>query len=237
MPTTALAILSRSPVPGQTKRRLQQQLTGIECALFHRACLVDLNSLAGRIGLPSFLYYTGALNGFLEAAAWPVPPGFEALRILQLDHLEFRPQCGDDLGERMRQAAAEVLQSYDQVLLVGSDLPDLTETTLHAAVDSLASHDLAIGPSHDGGYYLFGLKKLNPGLFTAIEWGTERVLQQTMQAAGGERLKVVLLEQMRDVDTWPDLKAYAGRADDGISGRLARKLAQKYRDNELEVVT
>lgn len=230
MPTTALAIFSRSPVPGQTKRRLQQQLTSIECALFHRACLVDLNSLAGRICMPTFLYYTGSLNGFHEDIIWPIPPGFEALRLLQLDNLEFRPQCGDNLGERMQQAVDEVLQEYDQVLLVGSDLPDLTETILYGAVDGLADHDLAIGPSQDGGYYLLGLKNLKSSLFMAIEWGTERVLQQTLQAASRGRLKIVLLEQMRDVDTWSDLNEYAGRADDSVSGRLARKLVQKYRD-------
>jgi len=236
LPTTALVIFSRSPMPGQTKRRLQQQLTGVECALFHRACLVDLNSLAGRIGMPTFLYYTGSLNGFLDDDTWPIPPGFESLRLLQLDHLEFRPQCGDGLGKRMQKAVEEVLREYDQVLLIGSDLPDLAETILYEAVNSLLDYDLAIGPSHDGGYYLLGLKNLQSSLFMGIEWGTERVLQQTLQAASQEGLKVMLLEPLRDVDTWSDLNAYAGRADDSVSGRLARKLTQKYRDNGLEVI-
>jgi rSAM/selenodomain-associated transferase 1 len=230
MPTTALAIFSRSPVPGQTKRRLQQPLTASECALFHRACLADLNGLAGRIKMPSFLYYTGSLTGFQEDYEGPILPGFEALRLLCLDNLEFRRQRGDGLGRRMQQAVVEVLKEYDQVLLAGSDLPDLTEVILDDALDALVDSDLAIGPSEDGGYYLLGLKKLDSGLFAGIEWGTERVLGQTLRAAGRAQLRTVLLPPMRDVDTWPDLSAYADRADDRISGRLARMLTQKYRN-------
>jgi rSAM/selenodomain-associated transferase 1 len=230
MPTTALAIFSRSPVPGQTKKRLQQRLTASECALFHRACLADLNELAGRINMPSFLYYTGFLTGFQEDYGEQIPPGFEEIRLLRLDNLEFRRQRGDDLGERMQQAVAEILQEYDQVLLAGSDLPDLTEVILDEALGGLADNDLAIGPSDDGGYCLLGLKKLDHSLFTGIEWGTEQVLEQTLLAAERAQLRVALLRPMRDVDTWSDLNAYADRADDCISGRLARILAQKYRN-------
>jgi rSAM/selenodomain-associated transferase 1 len=247
MPATALVVFSRSPVPGQTKLRLQQPLSPFECALFHRACLADLNLLAGGIEMPSFLYYTGSLEGFHEdagqAGGRPVPAGYETLQPpgyetqqpgyktpqpLRLDNLEFRPQGTGDLGERMLRAASEVLQEYDQVLLIGSDLPDLTVAMLEEAVARLADNDLVVGPSDDGGYYLLGLKDLVPGLFSAIDWGTERVLRQTLQAADRERLMVALLQPMRDVDTWPDLIGYAGRAGASISGCLARQMVRRH---------
>lgn len=228
MPTTALAIFSRSPAPGQTKRRLQQTLSPLECALFHRACLADLNVLAGRIEMPSFLYHAGSLKMFHEDLEMPGLPGYETLQPLRLDKLEFRPQSGGDLGERMLRAAGEVLQEYDQVLLIGSDLPDLSEAILDGAVACLADNDLVIGPSDDGGYYLLGLKNLEPGLFSSIDWGTGRVLRQTLSAADRDRLRVALLQPMRDVDTWPDLICYAGRAGASISGCLARQMVQRH---------
>ena len=46
----------------------------------------------------------------------------------------------------------------------------------------LGNSDCVIGPASDGGYYLIGLSRFIPKLFQNIDWGTEKVLKQTLAA-------------------------------------------------------
>src|SRR5574338_382878 len=83
-------------------------------------------------------------------------------------------QQGEDLGPRMQQAFDSLFsRGYRQVCLVGTDVPSLPLTHYRDAIGSLAQHDLVIGPARDGGYYLIGLTKPCPALFTAIPWSTD----------------------------------------------------------------
>ena len=69
-------------------------------------------------------------------------------------------QTSGNLGRRLQlsiQAAFD--QGARKVVLVGTDILGITTTILHAAFDALDNHDLVLGPSTDGGYWLVGLKK------------------------------------------------------------------------------
>lgn len=224
----ALVIFSKVPLPGRTKTRLQGQMSPEECALFHRACLFDLHLLAEQTKMKTFLYFTGGCwPDFYGEFPGPVPAGFEELRRLRLNGLEFRQQQGGDLGERLHHAANQVLWQFEKVLLIGSDLPDLTPKLLLAAGGQLEEHDLVIGRAADQGYYLLGLKKTHPELFQGIDWGTGRVWSQTLLAALRANLDVAYLPQKCDIDTWDDLVDYVhrGRVHRGLRGKLSYRLA------------
>ena len=122
-------------------------------------------------------------------------------------------QAGGTLGDRMRETMASLLAGgAGAVILIGSDLPDITPQMIGLAVQHLSRdpRSLVLGPSADGGYYLIGATCV-PHVFDGIEWGGPRVLAQTCAAAADRGLRVHLLEPRRDVDTADDLYSVAAR--------------------------
>jgi rSAM/selenodomain-associated transferase 2 len=91
------------------------------------------------------------------------------------------------------------------MVVIGTDCPGLTAATLREAAEGLATHDVVLGPAEDGGYYLIALRQPQPALFTNIEWGTERVLAQTLEKCRGLGLCVHQLAPLADVDEPEDL--------------------------------
>jgi hypothetical protein len=61
-----------------------------------------------------------------------------------------------------------------------------------------------LGPAHDGGYYLLGVKRAHRRLFEDIAWSTEHVGRQTLDRAAELKLPVHILPKWYDVD---DLRA------------------------------
>ena len=110
-----------------------------------------------------------------------------------------------DLGRRMRSALFDALNAgTKRVVLLGTDIPGVNVRILRDAFDALLQHDVVLGPSTDGGYWLVGLK--HPiDLFQKIDWSTPRVLGQTLARARQLGLTVRLLKDLSDVDTPEDL--------------------------------
>ena len=116
-------------------------------------------------------------------------------------------QKGNDLGERMQHAFEMAFkEGYEKVVIVGSDLFDLKAVHIENAFKALENHDLVIGPSLDGGYYLLGMKVLHPAVFKNKQWGTDSVLETTLKNLEQENVK--LLEALNDIDTFDDLQGH-----------------------------
>ena len=90
-------------------------------------------------------------------------------------------------------------------MLVGSDNPTLPREPLEEGCAWLETHDLTIGPSVDGGYYLIGQRWPCPGVFEGIDWSTPRVYRQTLARAAHLRLRVHAVREWYDVDEAADL--------------------------------
>jgi rSAM/selenodomain-associated transferase 1 len=119
------------------------------------------------------------------------------------------PQTGDDLGDRMDEAFADVFSGdVEEALLIGSDIPGLTTGIIEEAFASLVTHDAVIGPADDGGYYLIGFRKntFTPGIFHDMVWSTSTVFRITMDKLHDASRKVHILSELTDVDTVEDLK-------------------------------
>lgn len=118
----------------------------------------------------------------------------------------FRVQLGSDLGERLEHALAESFrEGFHKVVVVGADCPSLTPAILAAALESLADHDLVLGPAVDGGYYLIGMTCFEQRLFQDIHWGTAEVCQQTLYKAQTLNMTIFQLDELKDVDRPEDL--------------------------------
>jgi hypothetical protein len=123
-----------------------------------------------------------------------------------------REQAGGVLGERLSRAFDELLASpEDRALAIGADCPELEAEVIREAFVALEACDLVLGPANDGGYFLIGLRRAAPALFEDIPWGSDRVLEQTLERAKGAGLETALLSGLADLDTPDDLVRYLAR--------------------------
>ena len=121
-------------------------------------------------------------------------------------------QEGDNLGDRMCHAFNHLhAQSYEKTVLIGSDIPDLAAGLIGEAFSDLDSNDAVIGPTVDGGYYLIGMHRCLPSIFTDITWSTDQVLRQTLDRADTTGIRLKQLHRLEDIDTFEDLKAFHHR--------------------------
>jgi rSAM/selenodomain-associated transferase 1 len=118
-------------------------------------------------------------------------------------------QQGAGLGARMLNAFICAFESgFKRVILIGSDCPDISRQIILQGFAQLQYKDIVIGPAYDGGYYLIGLRQPREEVFQDIEWGTEKVFQQTCDKIKASGLSFGLLPTLRDVDRVEDLKYY-----------------------------
>ncbi|MGH7702141.1 MAG: TIGR04282 family arsenosugar biosynthesis glycosyltransferase, partial [Gemmatimonadales bacterium] len=111
-----------------------------------------------------------------------------------------------DLGVRLA-AAARAVPSGAAWICVGGDCPNLSTEHLQLAVAALDDHDVVLGPTMDGGYYLLGGKLPLPDLFTAMPWSTDRLLAATRRRLTHLGASWTELPILRDVDTAADARA------------------------------
>jgi rSAM/selenodomain-associated transferase 2/rSAM/selenodomain-associated transferase 1 len=195
-----ILVFARFPIPGQVKTRLIPALDPAVAAQLHRrmtehtldsARRAQKTHVAEEISIT--VCYTGAQ--YKHFRAW-----------LGAD-LHYAPQVSGDIGVRMQSAIESALLSKARsVLAIGSDIPGLLPEILHRAIDGLREHDVVLGPATDGGYYLIGMKRFHPGLFRGIDWGSERVFEQTRSSAKRLGLRTLELVRQSDVDTSGDLR-------------------------------
>ena len=93
---------------------------------------------------------------------------------------------------------------FERIIVIGSDMYDLSQDDIENAFTHLNTNDYVIGPATDGGYYLLGMKTLNKDIFKNKEWGTSTVLKDTLNHL--KETKLHLLEAKNDVDIYDDIK-------------------------------
>ncbi len=194
-----LIIFTRFPEPGKSKTRLIPALGPAGAAELHRQMVEHTLSWAKElrdyVPLSIEIRYTGRpLEPFRR---WLGP------RFL------YSEQGDGDLGQRMLRSLQEAFRmNVKKVLLIGTDVPDLSANLAEGALILLNSSDLVLGPADDGGYYLLGLRRVIPQLFQEIPWGTEEVFRKTQQIAQAANLSYSLLPSLTDVDRPEDLPVW-----------------------------
>jgi uncharacterized protein len=219
----AVAVMAKVPGLEPVKSRLARAFTPEVATLAYRCFLLDiLDAVAGIEGVRPVLAYTPTHGRSLMAAL--APPAFRLVA-----------QEGRDLGERMSNLLAGLCaDGHPAAVAIGSDSPTLPMAYVLEAADVLArgAADVVLGPSEDGGYYLVGLRRRQAALFDGIPWGTDRVLELTLDKARRLGLRAHLLPDWFDVDTENDLSRLADElaTRPGVAWRTRRCLQSIYVD-------
>ena len=193
-----LMIFAKAPIRGQVKTRLCPPLTEDEAASLHGSMVLDI--LEDSKNLKEF-------DRVLACTPSPDHPFFRAVGTTY--HLDLWQQVGEDLGTRMAHAFLTAFDhGYQGAILIGTDLPTLSTMVYHQALQALSVHDVVLGPTLDGGYYLIGLRKSVPDLFEEIPWSTDKVFALTQHKAQQLGLSIGLLPTLRDLDTIEDLHQF-----------------------------
>jgi uncharacterized protein len=217
----AIAVMAKSPRPGQVKTRLVPPLTPDAASALSAGFLRDITeniALAARGGdITGYVAY--APDGGEGAFAGMLAPG---TRFVLADGSSVSAPRVHGFGRSLLQAAQSLFAlGHDAVCLLNSDSPNLPTTLLSQAASALAGKEdrVLIGAAEDGGYYLLGMKAPHRLLFEAIDWSTARVSAQTRQRAGALGLPVVELDPWYDVDDAASLQRLCRDLADERPGR------------------
>ena len=185
-----LLVFTRNPERGKVKKRLAADI-GPDAALeVYLELLKHIKYKVQDLNCAKRIYFSEALE---KGHFW------------EEKIFEKKLQKGEYLGNRMKNAFEEgFADGFEKIVIIGSDLYELKKDDLEKAFLALEDSDFVIGPAEDGGYYLLGMKKIQPQVFRNKSWGTSTVFQETMDDLAGE--KVVLLETKNDIDNLEDLK-------------------------------
>jgi glycosyltransferase A (GT-A) superfamily protein (DUF2064 family) len=114
-------------------------------------------------------------------------------------------QTGEGLGAGLTSVFAHFAVSHQRVIAFNSDSPHLPASVLENAFKVLAAHDVVVGPTHDGGYYLVGAKAVHPTLFEDDGMGTRNALEALLARARSLDLSTGFTDPFYDVDVDNDL--------------------------------
>ncbi len=221
----ALIVMSRPPVPGEVKTRMQPHISAHRSAELHKALLLDTLDMAKSVRGATVFLALAPTVGY----ALPFDAGISE------DHTMC--QRGEDLGARLTDCLRKVSgMGFSPVLFIGTDSPLIRPEMIEEAIDVLTRVDVCILPANDGGYCLIGMNSPRKGLFTGIEWSTDKVFLITLQRAQEENLKTHVFQAESDLDTFKDLKDIAGKlkiakAKDG--GHFAQRTYEWMLDEHL----
>ncbi len=184
-----LLIFTRNPELGKCKTRLAATV-GNESALdIYKFLLNHTVSLTKDVNAAKQTWYSMKIR---EDDIW------------HSSFFDKRLQQGSDLGIRMANAFQEGFASnYERIIIIGSDMYDLSKEDIDNAFDILKTKDFVIGPAEDGGYYLLGMKIFKANIFQNKSWGTDMVLRDTLNDLKEE--DVHLLAERNDVDLYEDI--------------------------------
>eukprot|EP00892_Ulva_mutabilis_P003183 jgi/Ulvmu1/12866/UM098_0051.1 len=218
----SLIAFARLPVPGKVKTRLAEGCGAQAACDFYSACLTHCLQVALETGHKVYCCCSDEAE---------VPPMQEWLYSKGLIvHVSSQVQ-DEDLGARMLAAATTALQGgASTVVIFGTDVPGLQKDIFDAAVSQLDTHDAVLGPSHDGGYYMIGMKQPQPAIFQDVQWSTSAVLSTTLAAAQEHGITVpdpMRLPKLLDIDFITDLQSWMQESTEEEEGTLLYKAAHE----------
>ena len=196
-----LVVMARWPAPGRCKSRLATSLGRERAAAIQRRLTAHTLAVAAeaRRRLPFELVLAVSGVGPRAARRWQGELGCD--RVVD--------QGAGGLGLRLqRQVRRGCSREGRQLVVIGTDLPGLLPADLEQAFAALGAAELVLGPAGDGGYWLIGLRRSWPALFSGVAWGTGSVLEQTRQAASRLGLSPHHLARRCDLDRPADLRPW-----------------------------
>lgn len=180
---------------GKVKTRLQPVISKELSLKIHTAFAADT------------IIKINAVRGIKKYLFYDLKEGDNIIKnLVSNSNFEVCLQTGKDLGEKMQNAICRVMKdNIGKVIIVGTDSPTLPSEYINQAFLMLDKKDIVIGPSTDDGYYLIGMRGYPFKIFDGIEWGTNKVIKQTMTGIRRQQLHTGVLPPWYDVDTIEDI--------------------------------
>jgi rSAM/selenodomain-associated transferase 1 len=202
-----LVIMAKAPRPGEVKTRLTPSLSPSAVTAFYRCLLDDTLALARSLGdvEVAIMCPDSDVNELAQLAGAQLANN-EASIVAQ----KIVAQKGEGLAAGLTSVFAHFAEGHQRrIIAFNSDSPHLPRSVLEDAFETLAAHDIVVGPTHDGGYYLVGAKASHPTLFASDGLGTSNALERLLARAQALELSVGFAAPFYDVDVVDDLTRLA----------------------------
>ena len=192
-PNRTLVIMAKAPKPGMVKTRLTESLPSPAVTALYRCLLEDTLALAK------------SLKSVDVAVMCPESDQAELAHLLGATV----PVLAQE-GEGLAAGLTSVFRHFtapgrQRVIAFNSDSPHLAPSVLGSAFEMLTTHDVVVGPTHDGGYYLVGAKAAHPSLFEGGSMGTRSALDRLLTRTKVLELSTGFTEPFYDIDVADDL--------------------------------
>ncbi len=182
-----VVVIAKEPVPGRVKTRLTPPFTPQQAAALAEAALADTLATVASAGIARRVL---ALQG--TPGPW-LPPDFDVIG-----------QRGAGLDERIAVALTDAYRAWPApIVLIGMDTPQVTPELLAAAAGPLVSGvaDATFGPARDGGFWLLGLREIDPALVLGVPMSRADTGSRQLARLTGAGLRVQMAPMLTDVDT------------------------------------
>lgn len=191
-----LVIMAKAPRLGAVKTRLTTSLSPHAATAFYSCLLDDTLELARSLEIDVAIMCPHSDVNELSQSA-----GAEATVVAQE---------GEGLAAGLTSVFARFAGTQQRrVIAFNSDSPHLPRSVLLDAFETLAVHDMVVGPTYDGGYYLVGAKASHPSLFVHDGMSTSNAMENLLSRARALDLSVVSLQPFYDIDVADDLARLA----------------------------
>ena len=202
-----LVIMAKAPRLGEVKTRLVPSLSPAAVTAFYCCLLDDTLALARSLG-------------DVEVAIMCPDTDVNELAQLAGSEASVVAQKGEGLAAGLTSVFADFAPDRQRedhrsdahqrrIIAFNSDSPHLPRSVLEDAFETLAAHDVVVGPTHDGGYYLVGAKDSHPTLFAGDGMGTSSALERLLSRARDLELSVGFADPFYDIDVADDLTRLA----------------------------
>jgi len=187
-----LVIMAKAPRPGRVKTRLLENLPSAVVIALYRCLLEDTLALAKSLR-------------HVEVAMMCPEPDRDELAQLAGDGVEVVAQKGEGLAAGLTSVFRHFTAGGQHAIAFNSDSPHLPPSVLEGAFDILATHDVVLGPTNDGGYYLVGAKAAHLSLFENDGMGTGSALDRLLARTKTLELSTGFTDSFYDIDVAKDL--------------------------------
>ena len=195
MSRATLIVMVKKPVAGRVKTRLGREIGMPEAAWWFRH---QTAQILRRLRDPRWdMVLNVTPDRAMASSVWP-------------GDLARMPQGRGDLGQRMVRALRGV---PGPAVLIGGDIPEVSPKHIAEAFRFLGRYESVIGPAHDGGFWLIGLRhptRAGRGLFQGVRWSHPDTLREALPTLPAP---VAMAATLQDVDTAADLHRAKGQRE------------------------
>ncbi len=222
-------IFIKCPLMGTVKTRLSKTIGEKMAQELYKLFVLDIIESLERTNIPFVIYYT--IDSCEETM----------INWIGKDY-RYHVQEGNDLGDRIKNSFIKSFSDgYENVILIGSDSPDLPTGFIKKSFEFLSLNDVVIGPAIDGGYYLVGFRTdtFVPYIFDGVKWSSGSEFRDTMNKLEEIRAVVQLLPEWYDIDRYEDLKMLyeKNRKTDFSMSRTMKFLEEFFSKDRVQLLT